>query len=119
MKLKGPRNETVRQAIMLLEKASKKDKKGLWKDIAKRLGKSRRGRASVNLWKLASVGNDKKFLLVPGKVLGFGQLDKAVNVIALEFSENAKKKIAEKGKALSIEEAMKQDIKASEVSIVC
>ena len=52
-------------------------------------------------------------------MLGFGQLDKAVNVIALEFSENAKKKIAEKGKALSIEEAMKQDIKASEVSIVC
>jgi len=60
----------------------------------------------------------KKFLLVPGKVLGQGEIEESVNVIALEFSETAKKKIGEKGKAIGLLEALEQKIKASDIVIV-
>ncbi len=119
MKGRGPRNEEVLQAIALLEKTSRKEKKVIWKDIAERLKKPRRRRASVNLWKLGSIKSDKKYLLVPGKVLGFGNVEKALNVVALEYSESAKAKILEKGKAMSIAEALEAKIKPSDVVIIC
>ena len=117
--MKGPRNEEVKKAIALLEKTSRKSKKKIWKDVATRIAKPRRQRVSVNLWKIASSKIGKKFLLVPGKVLGTGKLDKAVNVIALEFSESARKKISEKGKAVSIQEALNEKIDAKDVAIFC
>jgi len=120
LKKKGPRNEAVKEAIVLLEKAGRKEKQALWKDVAKRLGKPRRNRASVNLWKLDALNEKlgKKFLLVPGKVLGTGMLEKPLNVIALEFSETARKKIAEKGRVMSIADVLEEKIKPSEVAIV-
>ncbi len=119
MKNRGPKNEAVLQAIAVLEKSSRKGKKSLWKDIAKRLSKPRRRRASANIWKLNGVKTEKKFVLVPGKVLGTGQMEKGINVIALEFSDSAKKKISEKGKALTIVEALNEKIDAKDVAIVC
>ena len=121
MKKKGPRNEEVRNAIALLEKAARKGKQGIWKDVASRLGKPRRGRAAVNLWKLEKVSSKlgKKYMLVPGKVLSYGTLSRPVNVIALEFSEAAAKKISENGKAMSIAEALEAKVKPSEVAIIC
>tara|TARA_Y100000310_G_C20105017_1_gene544534 strand:+ start:25 stop:384 length:360 start_codon:yes stop_codon:yes gene_type:complete len=118
MKSSGPKSETVRHAIALLEKASRKEKQALWKDVATRIGKPRRNRVSVNLWKLATNKSGKEFLLVPGKVLGFGQLEKPVKVIALEFSESAAKKIGEKGKAMTIKEALEAKVTPDSVSIV-
>ena len=118
MKNRGPKNETVLQTIAVLEKTTRKGKKSLWKDIAKRLGKPRRQRASANIWKLNSVKTEKKFMLVPGKVLGTGQMEKSLNVIALEFSDSAKKKISEKGRAITIVEALNEKIDAKDVVIV-
>ena len=119
MKNRGPKNEIVLQTIAVLEKSTRKGKKSLWKDIAKRLGKPRRQRISTNVWKLNALKTEKKFLLVPGKVLGTGQMEKDLNVIALEFSDSAKKKISKKGQALTIIEALNEKIDAKEIAIVC
>ena len=115
------RNEVLLQAIAALEKASRKQRGGIWKAAAEKLKKPRRQRISVNLWKVNAMHEKmgEKFLLVPGKVLGFGALDRAVNVIAFEFSGDAKEQIGRKGRALTIMEALKENIKASEVAIVC
>jgi large subunit ribosomal protein L18e len=118
MKNRGPKNETVLQAIAVLEKSTRKGKKSLWKDIAKRLSKPRRRRVSTNIWKLNALKTDKKFILVPGKVLGTGQMEKGLNVIALEFSESAKKKISDKGKTLTLVEAVNEKIEAKDVVII-
>ena len=120
LKTKGPRNEEVLQAIALLEKEGRKSKKKIWKDIATRLKKPRRNRVKVNIWKLNKLNEKlgKKYLFVPGKVLGFGEVDREMNVIALQFSETASKKIAEKGKRLTIAEALKQGINPKEIAIV-
>ncbi|MAG21974.1 MAG: 50S ribosomal protein L18e [Candidatus Diapherotrites archaeon] len=120
MKNKGPKNGEVLQTVALLEKTGRKEKKAFWKDIAKRIVKPRRQRVSVNVWKLNKVNQKlgKKFLLVPGKVLSFGTLEKPINVIALEYSKAAKKKISEKGKALSIRDAINEKIKTNDIAII-
>jgi large subunit ribosomal protein L18e len=121
LKGRGARNAIVLQAIALLEKASRNEKKGIWKDLAARLGKPRRRRVTVNLWKIdrASKKLGKRFLVVPGKVLALGELSTPVNVVALEFSEAAEKKINDKGRALTIAGALKEKINPKDTAIVC
>lgn len=117
MKRTGPTKEKTKKIISLLKKEGKNKK--IWKDLADRLNSSRRKRISINLWKLEKLSNkfQNKTFIVPGKVLGKGEINKSVNVIALEFSEKAKQKINEKkGKIFSFEEAVK--LKPSETIII-
>ncbi len=84
--------------------------KGLWKDIAKRLAKPRKLYAQVNVSKIEKYLLDGEIAVVPGKVLGGGEVSKPIKVAALYFSESAKKKIESAGgQCLSLEEAMKVD----------
>jgi large subunit ribosomal protein L18e len=117
----GPTALQTRQAIALLQKTARKEKKAIWLDIAERLQVPRRQRPAVNLWKIEKVARlfKEKDLLVPGKVLAHGQLQAKATVIAFEFSAGARKKIADAGgTALTIEEAMQKKIKPNKIVIV-
>ncbi len=95
--------------VRLIDLMLSSDKK-LWKDIAKRLAKPRRLYAQVNVSKIERYLLDGEIAVVPGKVLGGGELSKPIKVAALSFSETAKRKIKEVGgECLSFEEAMKID----------
>jgi large subunit ribosomal protein L18e len=84
--------------------------KALWKDVAKRLAKPRRLYAQVNVSKIERYLLDGEIAVVPGKVLGSGELSKPIKVAALSFSENAKRKIEEAGgKCITLEEAAEMD----------
>ncbi len=84
--------------------------KPLWKDIAKRLAKPRKLYAQVNVSKIERYLLDGEIAVVPGKVLGGGDLSKPIKVAALSFSETAKRKIEEAGgQCLSLEEAANID----------
>lgn len=118
---KGPTKEKTRKTIGLLEKAGRKGKSAFWLDIAERIAKPRRQRPDVNMWKLDKIARifKGKGLLVPGKVLGNGQLGEKVTVVALEFSESAREKISKRGgRALSIEEALEAKIEPKALVIV-
>ena len=57
--------------------------------------------------------------MVPGKVLGAGNFDHAVNVAAFAFSERAQSKILKaKGKCLSISKLVEENPKGSGVKII-
>jgi large subunit ribosomal protein L18e len=117
MKRTGPTKEKTRKIISLLKKEGKT--KDLWKEVAKRINAPRRKRININLWKLEklSMKFQNKTFLVTGKVLAKGEITKAINVAALEFSEKAKEKINNaKGKTFGLEEATK--MKASELMLV-
>ena len=121
MKRTGPSKEKTKQLIALLEKTTRKEKKALWLDIAERLGKPRRQRASINLWKLNKLARifKGKTLLVPGKVLAKGDFEEKADIAAFEFSDQAKTKIEKAGgKALSIEELLEKKTKANGVIII-
>jgi len=102
----------------LLEEGAR-NKAAIWKDVAERLAKPRRLYAEVNLSKIQRYAREGETILVPGKVLGSGELDKKVAVAALSFSEKAKSKIeASGGRCLTILELLRENPKGSNVRII-
>lgn len=121
MKVTGPTELSTQVLIRGLEKLGRSSGQAMWLDLAERLGKPRRIRPSVNLWKLGKMA--KKFpgktLLVPGKVLSSGSLDSALSICALEFSAGAAKKISGSGgKALPLDEFIIKPADANAIVIV-
>ncbi|AEA47590.1 50S ribosomal protein L18e [Archaeoglobus veneficus] len=95
--------------VKLIDELLAKDKR-VWKDLAERLAKPRRRYAEVNLSKLEKYVSDDEIALVPGKVLGSGEVTKPIKVAALGFSAVAKRKIEEAGGVcMSISEAMQAE----------
>lgn len=62
----------------------------IWKKTAEELLKSRRNRVEVNINKLENYANNGDVILVPGKVLGTGNISKKITVAAFSFSNSAK-----------------------------
>jgi len=99
--------------------ASAKNEAKVWKDIAERIAKPRRLYAEVNVSKIERYAKDNETIIVPGKVLGSGKINKKVTVAALSFSESAKRKIENAGgKCLTIMQLLEENPKGSGVRIM-
>jgi len=91
----------------------------IWKDLAKRLSKPSKNYAKVNLSRIQKYGGENETILVPGKVLGDGDISKSLEVAALSFSDNARKKIESSGgKCLTIKELVEKNPKGTGVRIL-
>jgi large subunit ribosomal protein L18e len=78
----------------------------VWADVADRLEKPRRTHAEVNLSRIERYADEEETVVVPGKVLGSGVLQKGVTVAAVDFSSTAETKIERAdGEAVHLEEA--------------
>ena len=85
----------------------------------KDLQKSTRQRRIVNLYKINQYAREGETIIVPGKVLSVGELNKKVDVAALTFSEGAKRKILEaKGKVFTIKELLQNNPEGKKVRIL-
>ena len=116
---RGPENPLTRETIIFLEKTASKNKAPVWKKVATRLAAARRKRPEVNLYDLEKHCSDNEAVVVPGKVLGIGNVSKKVVVAAQSFSGSAKKKIVEAGgKALSIKKMAEENPKGSKVRVM-
>ena len=83
-----------------------KKKMPLWRAVARGLNRPRRKAFEVNLYDLQHATGT---VVVPGKVLGEGNLTKALTVAALGFSADAKVKITHAGgTTFTIAELMKK-----------
>ncbi len=84
-----------------------RDKNPIWQRVALELAKPRRKKVEVNLSKIERYAKPGTTILVPGKVLGSGNLTKNIKIAAFGFSESARKLIVANGsQVLSIEELM-------------
>jgi large subunit ribosomal protein L18e len=86
-----------RKLIRQLEKLSDKTDKAIWEKVAEILSRSRRKRVAVNIGKINRLANDGEIIIVPGRVLGGGLLEKKLVVIAESFSKTAWQKILDNG----------------------
>ena len=77
----------------LVETIIKAKKNANWIKIAHAISTPRRNHASINLDQINKEAQDKDVVLVPGKVLGMGSVDKKIKIVALGFSETAKQKL--------------------------
>ncbi len=88
--------------------AMRKKKGRFYLELARHLSKPKRSKAPVNVTKIGRLAGNGP-VVVPGKVLGSGNISKPVTVYALAFSKEARKKITSSGgKCLFLGEADKK-----------
>lgn len=90
----------------------------LWKRIAYDLEKPSRQRRTVNIYKIDQFANDGETVVVPGKILGVGQLTKKLNIAAYTASKEAEEKINKSGKLITIQQLVKENPKGKNVRII-
>jgi large subunit ribosomal protein L18e len=105
--------------IHRLKEASRTHEAPVWRDIALRLeGPSSRW-AEVNISKLDRYTRDGDTVVIPGKLLGAGEIAKKVTVAAFKASGQARTKIAKAGgRSLTIEELVASNPSGSKVRLM-
>ena len=91
----------------------------VWRALARDLNRSRRKGFRVNLYRIEKHGKGKETLVVPGVVLGSGEIKKVRNVAALRFSESAREKLEKAGgRCLTIRELLEKNPQGKGVRIM-
>ena len=108
-------NQNLIRLIRELKKLGNKEKVNIWKAVAKNLERPTRQMRKVNIWRINKITKNNDTIVVPGKVLGDGELDHKINVAAYQFSEGAKNKL---NNFMLIEELMEKNPKGSKVRII-
>jgi large subunit ribosomal protein L18e len=117
--VRGTTNEHLRTLISDLKTLSSKNNINIWKRIARDLERPSRQRREVNLSRINRYAKDNETVIVPGKVLAAGSLNKKVTIAAWQFSDQALVKIKDsKSTSMSIEELMKKNPKGQKVRIL-
>ncbi|MCX6778501.1 MAG: 50S ribosomal protein L18e [Candidatus Micrarchaeota archaeon] len=114
--MKGPENKKTLELAVLLGKLSRENKAPIWKAISVKLLSPRRRRTGVNLSKIDRFTSDGDAVIVPGKVLGTGELTHRVAVAAFGFSSSAKAKLG--ANAIGVMELAKKFPKGTGVKII-
>lgn len=118
-KLSRKTNLVLRELVETLLKQSRKYNAKIWYIVAEELTKPSRKRRAVNISKINRYTNPGEYVVVPGKVLGAGELDHPVVVAAYSFSKTALDKIQRTGgRAISIFELLKEKPNGSSVKII-
>jgi len=93
----GPTNLLLRDLIGELKKRGNEQEVNLWRKIALDLEKPTRQRRAVNLSRINRHTKENEVVVVPGKVLGSGDLNHKLTISAYQFSEQAKDKLQKSG----------------------
>jgi len=112
-------NSELVRTVTELKKASRENDAPLWRSVAQKLEGPSRNWPSVNISKLEYNVNKNSKVLVPGKLLGSGNISKKVTVSAYSFSETAKSKVeAAGGKCVSYNDFIKSNPKGTDVVVI-
>jgi len=111
-------NPKLQNLIADLKSVSRDSGANVWQDIADRLEKPLRTHAEVNLGRIERYAQEDETVVVPGKVLGSGVLEKNVTVAAVDFSGTARTKIDQAGEAVSLEQFVEQNPEGSNVRVI-
>src|SRR3989338_6639920 len=109
-------NKYLQQLIVDLKRQSKKENVKLWQRVASDLEAPNRNKRVVNVYKLALHSKENEVVIVPGKLLGSGELAHKITVAAYQVSAQARDKILKaNGKVLDLYGLMKTNPKANNV----
>jgi large subunit ribosomal protein L18e len=111
-------NPRLTSLIGELQRTAREEEAGVWADVAGRLEKPRRTHAEVNLGRIERYAREDETVVVPGKVLGSGVLEKPVTVAAVDFSGTARTKIEQVGATMDIEEIVAENPDGSGVRVI-
>lgn len=114
MKRTGSDNPNLVNLIQDLKKLSLDQKVNIWKRIAEDLERPTRNRREVNLDRLNRHTKANELVVVPGKVLGSGEINHKLKVAAFTFSKSASEKLDN----MTIRQLMKDNPKGKGVRIL-
>ncbi len=119
MKKMRKTNPNLVELIHELKKKAHENDAPIWRDVARRLEAPSRNWAEVNVSKVARYAGENETIVIAGKLLGAGDIDKKVTVAAYRASQSAKKKIESAGgRVISIMELVESNPKGSNVRIM-
>ena len=111
----GPSNVLKRKIARKLWKT----KRRIWRDVSKFLMAPQKNRVECNLYRLQAATNDGDIVIVPGKVLGTGELSKKLTIACYAISGSAKTKIQSSGSTLlTIDELLESHPQGKGVKII-
>ena len=114
-KVTGPSNVQKR----MLARKLWQTKRRIWRDVSKRLMAPQKNRVEVNLAKLNRATSKNDIVVIPGKILANGLMEKQITVASYAISNSAAKKLEESGcKSMTIEELLEQNPTGSGVKII-
>ena len=115
----GPTNPVLKGIIAELRKRAKEQKALLWKRVADDLEKATRQRRVVNISRINRVTKENEIIIVPGKVLGSGNISHKLTVAGFQFSAGAKESLKKAGgKCISLLEVSKESPKGKRIRII-
>jgi len=107
------RNTKLVKTIIVAKKSEN------WFEVARILSNPKRKRVNINLEKIDKESKEGNIIVIPGKVLSQGEINKKIKVVALNFSEKAKEKLLKsKSEVLSILEEIKKNPQAKGIKIL-
>jgi large subunit ribosomal protein L18e len=113
------KNNQLTELIQDLKRASAREEVGVWSAVADDLARSTRRHAQVNLGAIARATKAGEIVVVPGKVLGDGEMPHSITIAALGFSASATRKLAQsKATVLTIQDLVTKDPKGKTVRIL-
>jgi len=90
-------NQIVIQMAKELKHASTKNDAPIWLKLAKLALKTSSSKRVVNLTKINDVTKEGEVIVVPGKILGTGNVSHKITLSSFSISNSAAKKIIESG----------------------
>jgi large subunit ribosomal protein L18e len=96
MKIRDKNPERAGLIQTLYKKGIEKDTP-LWKAVARGLNRPRNKSHQVNLYQIEKIAKKNELIIVPGTLLGSGEITKPVTVAAAKFSKSAEEKIRKAG----------------------
>lgn len=94
-------NQIVIQMVKTLRGASKKNNAPIWERLADLALKPTRAKRTINLGQLDKFVSDNDVIIVPGKVLGTGNLSHKITLCSFSISTTGAKKITQSGGKIS------------------
>jgi large subunit ribosomal protein L18e len=105
--------------VKTLRGASKKNNAPIWERLADLALKPTRAKRTINLGQLDKFVSDNDVIVVPGKVLGTGNLSHKITLCSFSISTTGAKKITQSGgKTLDISHIIKNHPTGKGVKII-
>ncbi|MEM0057033.1 MAG: 50S ribosomal protein L18e [Candidatus Geothermarchaeota archaeon] len=113
------RNKYLLETLNYLRKSANKYNAPIWRYVYELLSRPKRKRIAVNLYKINKYTRDNDVVVVPGKVLGAGNIDHRITIGAFAYSASALKKLQNSNcTVLSIIELIERYNEGTNVKII-
>ncbi len=108
--------ETV-ELISEIEKNIEKTGSNFWKRVLKELKKTKQASREININRINRYTKKNEIIIVPGKILGNGELNHEITLTYFDISDSAKNKL-KKAKIVGLKELLNKNPKGKGVKII-